>query len=193
MPAPRKHRDPIVDTAIRQFRKNGYPATALNTIVELSGAPKGSVYHYFPNGKPSIAAAAVEEASRRMARTMRDIASKTSNAEEFIKEFASTLSRWLRRSGYRDGCPMTTVLLELSTLDRSVAKAGRHAYAVRFEVIREVLQNDGISASDAEDFTSFCMSSLNGAIIEARVFRNSRPILSAGNMLAHCIASLRQD
>ncbi len=192
MPAPRKHRDPIVDTAIRQFRKNGYPATALNTIVELSGAPKGSVYHYFPKGKPSIAVAAVEEASLRMARTMRDIAAGSPNAEGFIKEFANTLSGWLRRSGYRDGCPMTTVLLELSTLDRSVAKAGRRAYAVRFEVIREVLKNDGIAAPKAEEFTSFCMSSLNGAIIESRVFRNSRPIISAGNMLAYCVASLKR-
>ena len=42
------------------FRRQGYAGTGLNDIVELSGAPKGSLYHYFPDGKASIAEAAVD-------------------------------------------------------------------------------------------------------------------------------------
>jgi len=37
----------------------GYACTGLNDIVDASGAPKGSLYHYFPAGKASIAVAAV--------------------------------------------------------------------------------------------------------------------------------------
>ena len=53
-----KHRQAIVDAAVALFRKQGYAATGLNEIVEASGAPKGSLYYYFPKGKASIAVAA---------------------------------------------------------------------------------------------------------------------------------------
>ena len=70
MPAVPKHRKPIVDAAVTLFRRQGYAGTGLNDIVDTSGAPKGSLYHYFPDGKASIAVAAVEEAGRRVAETM---------------------------------------------------------------------------------------------------------------------------
>jgi TetR/AcrR family transcriptional repressor of lmrAB and yxaGH operons len=70
MPAVPKHRGPIVDAAVRLFRRQGYAGTGLNDIVDTSGAPKGSLYHYFPDGKASIAVAAVEEAGQRVVRTI---------------------------------------------------------------------------------------------------------------------------
>jgi AcrR family transcriptional regulator len=59
LPAIPKHRQPIVNAAVTLFRRQGYSATGLNDIVDESGAPKGSLYHYFPAGKASIAVAAV--------------------------------------------------------------------------------------------------------------------------------------
>src|SRR3546814_13033927 len=56
------------------FRQHGYAATGLNELVEASGSPKGSMYHYFPDGKPSIATAAVEEAGRRVVETLEALA-----------------------------------------------------------------------------------------------------------------------
>jgi TetR/AcrR family transcriptional regulator, lmrAB and yxaGH operons repressor len=51
MPAVPKHRQPIINTAVTLFRRQGYSRTGLNEIVDVSGAPKGSLYHYFPLGK----------------------------------------------------------------------------------------------------------------------------------------------
>ena len=41
MPRP-KHRETIVRTAARLFRRQGYAATGVNQIVEVARAPKGS-------------------------------------------------------------------------------------------------------------------------------------------------------
>ena len=165
MPAVAKHRAPIIDAAIRLFRKRGYPGTGLNDIVRASGAPKGSLYYYFPGGKASIAVAATEEAGRRMAQTMAEIAETTSSAEAFVERFATTLGGWMRQSGYRDGCPMTTVLLELAPDDRHIAKAGRQA--------------------------CLWMAALNGALIEARVRRSVRPLSVVAARLAEGLGAHR--
>lgn len=59
MPAVPRHRQPIITAAVALFRRQGFARTGLNDIVDISGAPKGSLYHYFPLGKSSI----VEEAA----------------------------------------------------------------------------------------------------------------------------------
>jgi TetR/AcrR family transcriptional repressor of lmrAB and yxaGH operons len=184
MPAVPKHRRPIVDAAVTLFRRQGYAGTGLNDIVDTSGAPKGSLYHYFPAGKASIAIAAVEEAGKRVAETMAKLVSETSSTADLLRAHARFLSGWMRKSGFRDGCPITTVLLELAPKDRGVAEAGRKAYASRIDVIKSKLITDGFSPIRAERIAILCVATLQGALIQARVERSGTPIETAADELA---------
>lgn len=184
MPAPGKHRKPIIDAAITHFRQYGYPATGLNDIVMTSGAPKGSLYHYFPEGKPSIAVAAVEEASRRMAQSMREIAEVAKDPRDFLLRYASALAELMRASGYRNGCPMTTVLLELAPADAKVTQAGLNSYSLRLDVIKGVLAEGGYADAQASNLATSWLSALNGALIQARVYRSTRPLDTVAELLA---------
>jgi TetR/AcrR family transcriptional repressor of lmrAB and yxaGH operons len=184
MPAVPKHRRPIVDAAVTLFRRQGYAGTGLNDIVDASGAPKGSLYHYFPAGKASIAIAAVEEAGKRVAETMAKLVSETSSTADLLRAHARLLSGWMRKSGFRDGCPITTVLLELAPKDRGVAEAGRKAYTSRIDVIKSKLITDGFSPIRAERIAILCVATLQGALIQARVERSGTPIETAADELA---------
>ncbi len=190
MPAVPRHRQPIVNAAVTLFRQQGYAGTGLNDIVDSSGAPKGSLYHYFPAGKASIAVAAVEEAGRRVAATMTKLASETRSTGDLLRAHARLLSGWMRQSGFRDGCPMTTVLLELAPRDRNVAEAGRKAYAARVGITRDKLIADGFPPSRAERLAILCVSMLQGALIQARVERGGAPIETAADELARMLEAL---
>jgi TetR/AcrR family transcriptional regulator, lmrAB and yxaGH operons repressor len=159
-------------------------------IVAESGAPKGSLYHYFPAGKSSIAVAAVEEAGRRVAATVAKLASETRSTGELLRAHARLLAGWMRKSGFRDGCPITTVLLELAPKDRAVAQAGREAYAARLIVLTEKLIADGIAPARAEGLAGLCVSAIQGALIQARVERNGAPIERAADELARLLDGL---
>ncbi len=187
MPAVPRHRAPIVDAAVRLFRRQGYAGTGLNDIVDMSGAPKGSLYHYFPAGKSSIAVAAVEEAGRRVAETLIKLARETGSTGDLLRAHARLLAGWMRKSGFRDGCPITTVLLELAPRERAVAEAGRKAYAARLEVIRDKLIADGINAGQSARLASLCVSALQGALIQARVERSGAPLEIAAEELARML------
>ena len=44
-------RDRLVTAATRLFRQRGYDGTGVAEILAAAGVPKGSLYHYFPDGK----------------------------------------------------------------------------------------------------------------------------------------------
>jgi TetR/AcrR family transcriptional repressor of lmrAB and yxaGH operons len=188
MPRPPKHKEAIVDAAVALFRRQGYAATGLNDIVETSGAPKGSLYYYFPRGKASIAEAAVREAGRRVARTMDDLVRTAASTGDLLIGHARRLAGWMGQSGYRNGCPMTTVLLELAPEDREVSKAGREAYAARQQVLTNRLVADGFAPRRAERLAVLCTAALQGALIHARVDRSGKPLLVAAEELSELLA-----
>ncbi|NOJ49950.1 TetR/AcrR family transcriptional regulator [Bradyrhizobium archetypum] len=176
MPAIPKHRQPIINAAVTLFRRQGYSRTGLNDIVDVSGAPKGSLYHYFPLGKSSIAVAAVEEAGRRVATTIEALAKECRSTGDLLRAHARLLAGWMRGSGFRNGCPITTVLLELAPRERAVAEAGRKAYAARVAILSDKLVADGHPKARAEALAVLCTSAMQGALIQARVERSGRPI-----------------
>lgn len=176
MPAVPRHRQPIINAALTLFRRQGFARTGLNDIVDVSGAPKGSLYHYFPLGKSSIAAAAVEEAGRRVVATLEKLASECGSTGELLRAHARLLAGWMRNSGFRNGCPITTVLLELAPSERAVTDAGRKAYAARITILSRKLVEDGFAKTRADALAVLCTSSLQGALIQARVERSGRPI-----------------
>jgi len=184
VPAVPRHRKPIVDAAVALFRQQGYAGTGVNDIVDASGAPKGSLYHYFPAGKASIAVAAVEEAGRRVAETMGALANETRSTADLLRAHARLLAGWMLQSRFGDGCPITTVLLELAPRERGVAEAGRKAYAARIGVLRSKLVADGASPASAERLAVLCVSALQGALIQARAERSGTPILTTADELA---------
>ena len=89
MATPPRHRGAIVRAAATLFRRNGYAATGINEIAEVSGAPKGSLYHYFPNGKDEIAEAAVRFAGAGVVATLEKL--------EQEHDTAAAIKTWLSK------------------------------------------------------------------------------------------------
>lgn len=188
MPAAPKHRDAIVEAALRLFRRNGYAASGMNDIVEASGAPKGSVYHYFPNGKAAIAVAAIELAGRRAVATLTDLGSQSATTGALLEVYAARLGGWLAKSGFRDGCPITTVVLELAPQDRTVTAAAREAFAARRRILSERLIEDGWPESEAKELASLSVVAIQGALVQSRLERSVEPLTQVACNLAEIVS-----
>ncbi|MBB4360772.1 TetR/AcrR family transcriptional repressor of lmrAB and yxaGH operons [Bradyrhizobium sp. CIR18] len=131
--------------------------------------------------------AAVEEAGRRVAATVARLAEECGSTADLLRAHARLLAGWMRGSGFRNGCPITTVLLELAPRERAVSDAGRKAYAARLSILRDKLVSDGFVRSRAETLAVLCTSALQGALIQARVERSGRPIEVTAAELARLI------
>lgn len=78
-------RDDIIDAAKNLFQMQGYHATGINQIIKNSGAPKGSLYYYFPEGKEEIAIAAIESIRDSVLKEISQIVSEADEPVEAIK------------------------------------------------------------------------------------------------------------
>src|SRR5437762_6483819 len=112
MPRRPTPRDAIVNAAAVLFRRNGYAATGINEIVAQSGAPKGSLYHYFPDGKDQIGEAAVRFAGKGVVVTLEKLEQGHRTAAAMVQAYCRLLVGWMAKSGFRDGCPISTTLVE---------------------------------------------------------------------------------
>lgn len=184
MAAHPKHRQAIVQAAAALFRRRGYAATGLNDIVARSRAPKGSLYHYFPQGKAQIGEAAVRYAGALVQRTLEQIAAETPDASSLVREYVRRLAGWMDQSGWRDGCPISTVLLETAAEDEALRLAGLEAFGAWEAVIADKLRADGVGAAEADRLAGAAIGLLQGSLIRARLLRAPDPILEAGDLLA---------
>lgn len=187
LPAPPKHREAILRAAMRLFRRQGYSGTGLKDIVELSGAPKGSLYHYFPGGKSEIAAAAIAVGGANATASLVGVSERTGTAGAMVAAYADLLAGWLAQSGYRDGSPMTAVLLEAAPDDERVTAAGQAAFAEWRRVIAERLVSEGAAPDRAGNLAALAISALEGSLVQARVDRDAGIVTGVGQELARLL------
>lgn len=195
MTNPRRHKEAILENAVRLFRKQGYASTGINEILTASGAPKGSLYHYFPGGKAEIGAAAVRQAGSNVAATLRELACNgTGDAvtpEAILAHYFEMVAGWIAESGFRDGSPITTTLLETAADHRSIREAGAEAFQSWSLVIEEMLTESGVRPERARRIAYFSMAALEGAIVQSHVFQSRAPIDDAAAELGLLIGQAR--
>jgi TetR/AcrR family transcriptional repressor of lmrAB and yxaGH operons len=184
MKSSQSHRDAIVQTALRLFRQQGYAATGINQIVRESRAPKGSLYHYFPEGKASIGAETVTRAGEVVANTLAGLAHNTPGPADLVRSYGALLRGWMAQSGFRDGCPITSTLLENAPQNERIRSAGASAFANWQGVIKDSLQAHGVSEPRAARLASLAIAAFEGALIQARVACNVQPLQEAAEELA---------
>lgn len=177
------HRDALVRTAMRLFRRQGYASTGLQQILAESGAPKGSLYYYFPGGKEELGEAAVELAGRLIAEMLEEHAAKHRSPSRFLKAYCTTMAGWMEESGYRSGCPVATTLLETVPESEAIGAACANAIDSWVEIIAGVYARDGLSTRQAREKAESIVAAMEGALILSRVRGTSKPITDLGKWL----------
>jgi TetR/AcrR family transcriptional repressor of lmrAB and yxaGH operons len=187
MSAPPKHRGAIVRAAATLFRRNGFAATGINEIAEVAGAPKGSLYHYFPDGKDQIAEAAIRFAGAGLVATLEKLEKEHDTAASMIRAYCKLLAGWMAKSGFRDGCPISTTLLESAPQSAGLTAAGREAFSGWCAVIARALVRDGFGKAEAKRLATLAVSAIEGSLILARVEASSAPIDDVAKSLASAL------
>jgi TetR/AcrR family transcriptional repressor of lmrAB and yxaGH operons len=180
---PATARDRFVVMTAKLMSRRGYAGVGLNEIVEKSGAPKGSLYHYFPNGKEQLAAAAVTWAADSFLATLTEELVAAGSAAAAIQTLAERIAGWMEGSAFKDGSPLTIVAVETGAFVESLRLACQTGYQAWADLLADQLRRDGKPAKDASDLALWAVASLEGAIILARTQHSAEPLRRIGKLL----------
>jgi TetR/AcrR family transcriptional repressor of lmrAB and yxaGH operons len=184
-----KHREAIAAAAARLFRQRGFNATGLNDIVAESGAPKGSVYHYFPEGKAQIGAAALALSGQTVQAWITALAETEQDPVQFMRVMIENAARALARSDFRNGCPVAAVVLDTPPTDTRIMQAADDALVLWRQVIERVCMRAGIGQRRAAFVASVAISVFEGALMQARAARDVAPMHAAGEAMAMLVTA----
>src|ERR1700742_155722 len=181
MPSPRER---MVISAALLMRERGAQPTAIADVLEHSGAPRGSAYHYFPGGRTQLLCEAIDYAGEY-------VGAKIANAESGLDALDGLVAYYrkqLQRSDYRAGCPVVAVTVEAGdpakpdqttpVIDRAAA-----AFTRWTDLIAQQLVADGVSAARAEELAMLTTTAIEGAIIVARASRDLTSLESVHRQL----------
>jgi AcrR family transcriptional regulator len=162
-------------TAERLFRAQGYAATGLTQILEESGAPKGSFYFHFPDGKEQLAREVLTAYGARIEDGMRQLAERCEgNPDRFIRALCKGIAKELETSGWAIGCAAQNLANELAPSNRAFADALAAVFAAWAAVIAGVFASH-TPRGVAERRALALIAALEGARSLARVMRSAAP------------------
>lgn len=181
-------RERMVVSAALLIRERGAHPTAIADVLEHSGAPRGSAYHYFPGGRTQLLCEAVNYAAEFMAAQL----AQAQSSVDALDRLFDSYRKQLQRSEFRAGCPVVAVAVESGDPekpDNPVTERAAAAFARWREVIGQRLRADGIAAKDADALAMLVLTSFEGAIVVARAARDVEPLDLVHTQLRSLIAA----
>jgi TetR/AcrR family transcriptional regulator, lmrAB and yxaGH operons repressor len=178
-----RHKQSLVRTAMRLFRRQGYASTGLQQIVAESGAPKGSLYYYFPSGKEALGEAAVAMAGGMIREMLSELAARHRDPRAFVRAYCRVMAGWMEESGFRSGCPIATTVLENAPQSPGITAAARSALDGWIEVVGGVFAKAGMERREARSRAQAIVAAMEGALILSRIRLSTAPILDVAKLV----------
>jgi TetR/AcrR family transcriptional repressor of lmrAB and yxaGH operons len=165
---------------------HGYAGTGLNAVLTHSGAPKGSLYFHFPEGKEQLGERAVGLAADHFETLIigaLESAGPQQSAGKVAESVVALLSEFLEANDFAVGCPVSVVALEMGAESDRLRTACEQAYDRWITPVTDFLVARGHDRRSAGATASSVISMVEGAMIIARARRDVQPLRDAARTL----------
>lgn len=154
----------MAEGAALLLAKHGLQGTSFSEVLELTGAPRGSVYHHFPNGKNQLIDSALDVAGGRALDLLESWAGAP--PERVVENFLGIWREILSRSQFGAGCAVlaVTVATDSPQLLRHAAEIFR-AWRTR---LADLFEQGGLPPRRAARFAATLVASSEGAVVLSR-------------------------
>ncbi len=184
-------RQQIIDTTSRLLETQGYHGTGLNQIIRESGAPRGSLYYYFPAGKEELTAEAVAQSARGLGANMRTQLAAIPDPVAAIHTFLVNLAGYVEAGACQVGAPFAAVALETAAASDRLAASCQDAYDGLQQVVADKLTTGGWPPDQAASLAVAVIATIEGSIILARARRTAAPVLECATHVRRLLECAR--
>jgi TetR/AcrR family transcriptional repressor of lmrAB and yxaGH operons len=176
-------RDRILDATAELMEQQGYFGTGLKEIIEHSHTPKGSLYHYFPDGKEEIAEVAINRKSEMIQARIAEHFAIVRDPAEAVRSLLLSMAQHARMQHCRKGNPLATVALETANSSERIRQACVDAYEAKRQLFYDKFVEGGIEQVNAQKLATTCLAAIEGAFVLVRTMHNAEPLETVADML----------
>jgi TetR/AcrR family transcriptional repressor of lmrAB and yxaGH operons len=176
----------MIEGAARLLAERGLQETSFSEVLELTGAPRGSIYHHFPDGKGQLVGSAVAFAGARAMSLME--AKAGASALEITGHFLYIWRETLTRSNYSIGCSVLAVTI--ATDSPELLDSAASVFGAWREQLAGLLEQGGLAAAAATRFATLLIASTEGAVVMSRADRSTVAFDVVAAELRHQVTAL---
>ena len=159
--------------AERLFRIKGYAATGLAEILAASGAPKGSFYFHFPDGKAQVAREVLAAYGARGAAVMTKLAQRhAGEPDAFVAALCDAVIREMRDADWMLGCAAHNIAAEAPAGDDGLLASAGAVFTSWVAIIARAL---GGPRRESHSAALALLAAIAGARTFARTSRSAAP------------------
>jgi TetR/AcrR family transcriptional repressor of lmrAB and yxaGH operons len=176
---PTDSRASMVRSAASLIGSQGVTATSFSDVLADSGAPRGSIYHHFPDGKNQLARDAIRWTSDRVL-TYQGAVIPTS-ANEVLERFIGMWRQVVVSSGGATGCVVAGVAVDThrdmkSADDEGLITVVRDTFRSWIALLTSQLEAVGIAGDRAGEIALTTVAGMEGALILCRAEGDVQPL-----------------
>ena len=161
-------RQRMIDSAAVLVARHGSRGTSFSEVLEASGAPRGSLYHHFPQGKEQLVDAAVAAAGERSLALLADLEGAPAGA--VASRFLGMWRALLTATDFGVGCAVAAVTVDAES-DALVERAG-HVFRAWRSRLAELLAAGGVRDDRAASLAALLIATSEGGVLLARAERD---------------------
>ena len=168
-------REDAVRSAAGVFREHGFEGASVTRLAAATGLGRSSLYHYFPNGKPEMAAEAARLAADDFVRLVIDPLKAPGDPAARLRRAIQGLDRFYQ--GGAEAC----LIEHFSVADGAAAapEASRQMAEAALQGFAGLAIAAGAPRKDAEARAERALVDIQGALVLSRALSDFKPFRNA--------------
>lgn len=164
----------MIDSAVTLLRERSAAGVTVDAVLARSGAPRGSVYHHFPDGRDQIVLEAVRLAGQHVATLIGEPGERDPSA--VVRRFLDFWEHILRDADYIAGCPVVALTVDSSAERPAIRDLVKDIFDLWHQKLESVLTASGIDIGRARRLATTVIAAAEGAVLLCRAQRSAVPL-----------------
>jgi TetR/AcrR family transcriptional repressor of lmrAB and yxaGH operons len=178
-------RNKMLVSAAQVMRERGAAGVTIDAVLARSGAPRGSVYYHFPEGRSQILIEALRYAGESITATIDEAASR--GAKVLLREFVEFWERLLTNGRFNAGCPVVAAAIGSADDELQLAAEAGVILGRWCSALTRAFVADGFDEEAASSLAVTAIAAMEGAIVLCRSTHDTRPLRDVGDQLEFLI------
>ena len=185
-------RSRMVRSAAELQRSAGVNGIGFAEIITHSGAPRGSIYHHFPEGRVQLAVEATSYAAAAMAEDVQAILADATDVHGALDAFVAVWLDIMERGDFQTGCAVAAAAMDSRSAPKLRA-AANDGFQLWVQLLSDAFALVGIAEKRSRALALTVLAAIEGAIILARADGTPEPLQTVAGELHRLIDMALSD